>query len=144
MKRIITALDIQKNDFVNSLYNEMRNRTRKAIEEHKKIASRVVNYLEDGMEDNECIELLILDGFTREAAKEYIQLAKNNMDSEEDGLYEYSFSFEDNFGKLVNSHEISRIIKASSDEEAWQKAEEFVNEDTEYDAEKILSVERIV
>lgn len=144
MKRTITNRDVQRTDFVKNLYENLRKNTKEAIDLHKKLTVKASSYLKDGLDPDECIELMILDGISREAASKYVEMAHDsNAQDEDEGLYDYSFVFEDSFGKLVSSHEIDKMIKAASDQEAWQKAEEFVSDDTEYEAEKIVSVERI-
>jgi hypothetical protein len=144
MKRTITTRDVQRTDFVKNLYESLRKNTREAIVQHNKLTRKASIYLSDGLDPSECTELMILDGISREAASNYVKMAQDsNIDEDADGLYDYSFTFEDSFGKLVSSHEINKIIKASNDQDAWNKAEEFLNDDIECEAEKIGSVERI-
>lgn len=143
MKRTITNRDTQRIDFVDNLYSNLRKTTREAIDTQKKLASKASVYVNDGLEDDECVELLILDGLSREAASSYVSMVKDNEFCNDDGLYEYSFTFEDSFGKLVSSHEINKIIKASNDQDAMIKAEEFMSDDVDYDMENIISVNRL-
>ena len=145
MKNTITSRDIQRDNFVKTLYANIRRKTKKAIIDHNKMASRANTYLNDGLDPNECVELLILDGLTRDAASNYVEMAQDkNSDSDNkiiQNTNEYSFSFEDSFGKIWSSQEIHKTILASSHEEAWRKTEELLNDSEEYESEKILSVE---
>jgi hypothetical protein len=145
MKNFITNKDTQRNDFVKVLYDNLRKQTKSAIDEHTRFASRAISYIDDGLEPREVIELLILDGAPREAALRYVAMAEDRSSelSDTDGLHEYAFTFEDSYGKIWSSCEIRRTIKASCDEEAMQKAEEFLSDDMEYEIEKIISVERL-
>jgi hypothetical protein len=145
MKNYNTSLDTQRNDFVKTLYDNLRKQTKSAIDEHTRMASRAISYIEDGLEPREAMELLILDGVSRESALRYIAMAEDKSSelSDEEGLHEYAFTFEDSYGKIWSSCEIKRTIKASCDEEAMQKAEEFLSDDMDYEIEKIISVERL-
>ena len=142
MKRTITNRDVQRTDFVKNLYEGLRKSTREAENQHKKLTYMASSYLSDGLEPEECVELLVIDGISRDASINYVRMAQDNMVDDGDGLHEYSFVFEDSFGKMVSSHEINKMIKASSDQEAWEKAEEFLSDDTDFEIEKILSVSR--
>ena len=143
MKRTITTRDVQRTDFVKQLYANIRKNTKDAIDHHDKLTQKASSYLSDGLEADECVELLVIDGLSREAASSYVRMVQDNELDGSDGLYDYSFTFEDSFGKLVSSHEINKIIKASCDQDAIQKAEEFMSDDFEYEIEKIISVERL-
>ena len=94
--------DVRKLSFVDSLYKQMRIQTKAAIEDHGRIVELASIYLEDGLSDNECRELLVIEGLKREAAASYVQLAKSKH-QHLDGRYEYSFQFEDVYGKRAVS-----------------------------------------
>jgi replicative DNA helicase len=54
---------------------------------------------------------------------------KQSLVDTDDELFEYSFQFENHDeGSVCTSYDIDKIIRASSDEEAWIKAEEAIDE----------------
>lgn len=143
MKNISTGRDVQRTAFVENLYSTLKKKTASFIEEHNKMARIAKSYMNDGLEDSECAELLMIDcNLSREAAESYVNMAKNSS-VEEDGLQEYSFQFEDAYGKVWSSYEIGKTIKAASKEEAWDKAEEVIMSETSMEPEKIINVDRI-
>lgn len=144
MKKQATGRDVQRVNFAESLYKTLNKKTQEAKESHQRWMRMASTYLEDGMEVEECIELLEIDGLSKEAAKGYVNMAVYNEKGDSDGEHEYSFQFEDSFGRIWSSSDFGRIIKASSDNDAWQKAEEVVFSDIyECEPEKIISVSRI-
>ena len=56
---------------------------------------------------------------------------------------EYAFSFEDPQGRVWSSFETGRIIYASSEEDAWQKAESLIDTDPELEIDRVVSVSRV-
>ena len=100
---------------------------------------QATQYIQDGMAMEESVELLMIDGLSRQAATGYIEMVM-----EESGNEEYSFQFEDSFGRILTSSDLGKFITASSEEDAWAKAEEYIFTDAEeYNPEKIISVNRI-
>jgi hypothetical protein len=127
----------QKTDFVESLYKQLREQTKNAINEQKHFIESASDYLEDGLSEQECVELLIIDGAKRDEALNYIAMSKNNIGSDET---EYAFQFEDSFGKTYSSFDMGLQVFASTEQEAWEKAEEEV---FNIDAERVISVTRL-
>jgi hypothetical protein len=128
MKKIATGIDIQRDDFVNSLYSNLKKKTVKAIQNHEKLIALAASYTEDGLVQSECIELLMIDGnISREAAEAYVNMVKTSS-YENDGLFEYSFQFEDSRGNIISSFDIGKTVKASSDDNAMIRAEEIMQE----------------
>jgi len=142
MIRQTTNRDIQRVNFVESLYGSLRKQASIAIADYKHHIVAANSYLEDGLEESECVELLMIDGLSRDAAESYIAMALNSEEREEDGLDEYSFQIEDSYGKIWSSYEVGKTIRASNDDEAWEKAEELVSNESE-NSQRILSVTRI-
>jgi len=143
MTRPSTGMDMQRVTFVESLHNSLRKQASKAIAEHKKYASLAKSYLEDGLEESECVELLMIDGLSREAAESYAAMVKSEAEDTTSNLSEYTFQFEDEFGKLNSSYDIGKTVRASTDEEAWEKAEEILENGSQVEAQKLISVNRI-
>lgn len=141
MKNIATSRDYQRSDFVNTLYANLRKKTKETLIASNKFAARANSYLQDGLEPEECVELLILDGLSREASIRYVDMAQEQGQLEDDS-YEYGFTFEDSTGRIWSSNDIKKVVTASSDEEAWNKIEDLLNSDDKYEVEKILTVER--
>jgi len=127
MSNQFTNRDIQRATFVESLHNSLNKQTAKAISEHKKYAKIAESYMNDGLDESECVELLVIDGINREAAESYVAMVKeSNLDQDIHSGIEYSFQFDDN-GLLMSSYDIGKTIIASSEDEAWTKAEEVLN-----------------
>ncbi|MFA7219536.1 MAG: hypothetical protein WC119_03460 [Synergistaceae bacterium] len=142
MKNSSTKGEIQRLDFVESLYKQMHLQTKSAIEERDRIVATAAMYIEDGVSEEEAVELLVIDGISRDSAESYVQLVEANNGL--DGNHEYSFQFEDIYGKLWSSYDINRIITASSDEEAWMKAEEAIYSDPSIEPDKIVSIDKVL
>lgn len=142
MSRPITSLDEQRVTFIESLHSSLKKQASKALAEHKRFVTIAKAYLDDGLEESECTELLMIDGISREVAESYTAMASSKESSVNDDLRlrEYSFRYEDESGKVVSSYDIGRTVKASSDDEAWTKAEECLDS---VDFSKILSVSRV-
>jgi len=142
MKNIATSRDYQRNDFVNTLYANLRKKTHEALVDSNRFAARAISYLKDGLDPEECVELLILDGLNREAAVRYVEMSQEHTKLEDENSYEYGFTFEDSTGKIWSSNDIKKVVIASTDEEAWDKVEDFLNSDDKYELEKVLTIER--
>ena len=148
MTRPITNREIQRVTFVESLYNSIKKQTVKAIQDHNRFVTLAKSYVQDGLEQDECVELLMIDGLSREAAESYASMILAEAQPEDnDGLHEYSFQFDDIYGKRWSSHDIGRMIKAASEEEAWERAEELLGSDKGIESgiepDKVISVNRV-
>lgn len=142
MSRLSTSQDMQRATFVESLHTSLKKQAEKAIVEQKKFITIAKSYVEDGLEEKECVELLMIDGLNREAAEGYVTMALSHKEeAAEDTIKEYSFKFDDN-GKILCSYDIGKIIKASTEEEAWEKAEQIMN-DMDLGASKLLNIQKI-
>jgi len=143
MARVITNRDVQRATFVESLHKSLRKQASQAIANHKKFVVIASTYIEDGLDESEAVELLMIDGLSRESAESFISMAMNKQSDTEDGLIEYSFQFENNDeGSICTSHDINKTISAANDEEAWAKAEEAIDE-AGIESARVLSVNRI-
>jgi hypothetical protein len=143
MKKQSTNMDMQRADFVESLHNSLRKQAKQAINDHSRFVALADEYVKDGLEDSECIELLMIDGISKEAAEGYVTMAKNENVVEDSQGSEYSFQFEDSYGKIWSSFDLSKTVHASSDEEAWSKAAEIIDGQSNIESERIISVNRI-
>jgi hypothetical protein len=142
MKVKSTSGDIRRLAFVEELYKQLRQQTQSAIEEHDSMIAKASDYLKDGVTEAECAELLVIDGINRDSAESYVKAAKSDS-TERDGLHEYSFQFEDVYGKIWSSYDVNQIIQASTDQEAWDKSENKIFSDPSIEPERIVSVNRI-
>lgn len=141
MKKTSTGRDVQRASFVSSLYNSLKKKTAKAIDQHEKMIALATSYSDDGLSDLDSIELLMIDGdITREAAESYIDMIKKTS-SDVEGMDEYFFQFEDSKGNVVSSFDIGRTVLASCEDDARVKAEESVR-DIDDDVE-IINVSKI-
>ncbi len=128
--------------FVENLYKTLRQETKVAMKDREHIVSMASSYLDDGVTESECVELLVIDGISRQAAESYVKLVQSHV-PQGVGQHEYNFQFEDVYGKLWSSYDIHREVYASSDEEAWERAEEAIFSDPSIEPERIVSVDRM-
>ena len=142
MSKPSTSRDMQRATFVESLHNSLKKQAAKAIVEQKRFIALAKSYVEDGLEEKECIELLMIDGINREAAEGYVSMALEHKEASNDSDGEYSFKFEDSSGRILCSYDIGRTIHANTDEEAWEQAEQIMNE-LDVGASKLLNIQRI-
>ncbi|TRZ83334.1 hypothetical protein D4R86_00790 [bacterium] len=142
MTRLSTNMDLQRATFVESLYGSLKKQAAKAVEDHDKIVTLASSYLADGLEESECVELLMIDGLHRDSAESYTAMAMANALDNED-LSEYTFQFEDSSGKLWSSFDIGKTVQASSSEDAWTKTEEMLFSHPDFETERIVTVTRI-
>ena len=142
MNKVITNRDIQRATFVESLYSSLKKQTKQALVDQQKFIKVAAAYVTDGLEDNECIELLMIDGLSREAAEGYVNMVKTDSTDVKDTNPEFSFQFEDEDGSVLSSHDIGKVVQASSDDDAWKKAEESLDASFPYHA-RVISVTRI-
>jgi hypothetical protein len=147
MSRPLTARDIQRVTFVESLHNSLKKQTAKALADYNKFIALANSYIQDGLDEKECIELLMIDGLSREAAEGYTTMVQTKESGESDiqdeNLAKYSFKFEDENGMVLSSYDIGKIIRASNDEEAWTRAEEVLNNESDNETQRLLSIHRI-
>jgi len=144
MNRPITDRDVQRVTFVDALYSNLKKQAAVALADQQKLFTLASSYLHDGLEYGECVELLMIDGLSREAAESYVSKAMSQEELENvEGLHDYSFQFEDIDGKRWSSYDIGRLVKASSDKDAWNKAEEMLDSEPDLDLEKIILVTRV-
>jgi hypothetical protein len=137
-----TTRDIARTAFVESLYTNLKKQTASAIADHEKNINKARAYVSDGLDYDECVELLTIDGLNKDAAISYLAMVEaNTTPVENDGRHEYCFQFEDIYGKLYSSYEIGKIVKASNEEEAWIQAESLMDGDEDF--EGIISINRI-
>lgn len=138
-----TGRENQRTDFVDSLYKSLKSKTEIAVGKHNRLSTLAGTFLSDGLDLQECVELLIIEGgISREAANAYVNMAQSQSSIIEGGD-EYSFQFEDTHGRIWSSHDIGMTVRASSDEEAWEKAEESIFTNLAIDPDKVISVDRI-
>lgn len=142
MKKNQTSRELQRAEFVDNLYRKLRRQTQAALDVSHKWTKLASSYIQDGMDTEEAVELLMIDGLTADAARGYIHIAQNSdADSDCD---EYTFQFEDTYGKIWNSFDLGKVVTASSDQEAWKKAESIIfSEINDCEPEKIISVTKI-
>ena len=143
MKGLSTGRENQRTDFVDSLYKNLKQKAKAAVVKHNKLSAMASAYLTDGLDSQECVELLMIEGnVSRDAAYAYVNMAEAQHSVREEGN-EYSFQFEDIHGKIWSSHDMGIIVRASSDDEAWEKAEEIIFTNLSVDPDKVVSVDRI-
>jgi len=142
MKNHSTNRDIQRVSFVESLHASLQKQSSKVLEDHERLTTIDKSYVEDGLNESESIELLMIDGLSREAAENYISLASCEHEESKD-LFEYSFQFEDDYGRIWSSYDINKTVRASNDEEALKMAQELSDPDVDIYPSKIISIDRV-
>lgn len=139
MNRNTTGRELQRKDFIENLYRSLNKKTKQTLAERDQWIRLASQYIDDGMGMEESVELLMIDGLSRQAATGYVEMVLEESDDSE-----YSFQFEDSFGRVVSSSDLGKFIRAASEEEAWTKAEEYIfTEAEDYNPEKIISVNKI-
>lgn len=138
-----TNRESQRTTFVENLYSSLRQQAAKALVEQRNFIVIASSYLEDGLEESECVELLMIDGLPREAAEGIVDMAIDGRDNYSLDLPEYSFQFEDSQGKIWSSYDINKTVTASNDEDAWEQAEIFIDEQSDLEGQKVISVTRV-
>ena len=143
MANLPTNRDFQRTDFVDSLYQNLREQTASVIQEHQDFLKKAKEYIADGLEDSECVELLVIDGLARHAASNYLTKVKSEKEDVE-SIPEYTFQFEDMYGKRYSSYDIGKTVRAFTDEDAMYEAEKLLSDEAdEFEFDKIVSVARI-
>ena len=138
-----TNRDLQRADFIDSLYKTMRAQTREVVAQRDQFIVLVSSYLEDDLSEEECLELLLLDGLTREAAMGYLDIAKvSTKKAAMQNAEEYSFQFEDPQGRVWNSFDLNLTVLASEGN-AWEKAEEVLSEGYPMRSYRVVSIDKV-
>lgn len=146
MKVQITSRDEQRTSFVEGLYKSLKCETASVIKEKNALMTKAASYIDDGLDFDDAIELMIIEtGLSREASKGYIQMAiDTNEEESTEGLEEYSFQFEDAYGKIWSSFDIGKTVFASDEEDARSKSEELLdNNYLQLEAERIVSINKL-
>lgn len=146
MKGLSTGRENQRADFIDSLYKSLKNKTKIAVNKHNRLSVLASTYLSDGLDPEECVELLIIEGnISRDAAGAYVNMAQSQIpdrDDRDDGN-EYSFQFEDDKGRIFSSYDIGIKVFSSSESDAWEKSEEAIYSCENIDGFRLLSVSKI-
>ena len=142
MKNTLTSNDLQRTAFVQSLHDQIRIQAKKALKDHDKFCALASEYVDDGLDRSECLELLIVDGLTREEADQYLNMIADQRQASS-GCSDYSFMFEDSHGRVWSSCDLNLTVSAANEESAWAEAESFAYSKPDLEIESIISVERI-
>jgi hypothetical protein len=134
-----TGNEIQRTVFLSTL----RDKLSKIADVHAKIYATANNYMSQGMNEMEVEELLLIDGYH----PDLIKTCMASLGSEEHIAVagkRWGFNVEDFYGRIVSHAELNANITAESEEEAWEKAEEFIaNADAENGMDRIIEVYEI-
>jgi len=144
-----TNRDFQRMTFVESLHESLSKTLTNICDNQERFMTLATGYLSDGLNDEECIELLAIDGLKRDEARNYLEAAKSECDdldvveSARNAGDEYRFRFHDENGNLWSSYDIGETIYASSEKEAKKKAEQLIRKIEDFELDRIISVTRI-
>ena len=138
----LTSRNDHQSDFIESLYQNLRKETELVLSQKKHYANKASSYVEDGLLEDEAVELMIIEtGLPREACQGYICMASQNNTDDVD---EFLFQFEDESGKVWTSIDFGQKVYAKDEEDAWQVAENMLdNELLHANASKIISLKKI-
>jgi len=133
-----TGNEIQRTLFLSSLRQELN----KIADIHTKIVSSAREYLSQGMNVEETKELLMIDGFDSELIKSCMNQFSHSIDPANIITGKrWGFDVEDTYGRITTSADLGKVITAASEDEAWEKAEEFITtEDSDKGMERIVEV----
>lgn len=143
MKNHSTSRDVQRVSFVESLHSNLQKQSARVLKDHERLVTLAKSYVEDGLNESESIELLMIDGLSRESAENYISLAMCENEESSNDQFEYSFQFEDDYGRIWSSYDINKTVRAATDEEAIKKAQDLFDPDVDIYPSKIISIDRI-
>ena len=145
-KKVTTNRDMQRVLFVENLEKSLR-QAEQALKKNDRFLELASEYIQCGLSQEESVELLIGEGLHREAAENCVNCIMDDVDSLQfdDNSHEYSFQFEDGYGKIWSSFDIGKTVFASNDEDAFVLASEIIlgSNDQDIELERIVSVNRI-
>jgi len=121
-----TARQDQQAMFLRNLWKEMD--ALSSIHRSMNISRIAMKYSAEGYELNEIVELLVSDGFDPHLS--HVCVAKIANDDGETDINEpdWGFETEDQRGEIANNFDIGcDCIKAVNEEEAWEKAQTFID-----------------
>ena len=132
-----TGRDVQRNLFLGSLRSQLTH----LDDIHSNLMKSASEYLDQGMDYRETQELLILDGHNTEVVKACIaKLAESPSDEISEEGKKYGFNAEDGAGRTFSHADLGIVITASSENEAWEKAEEIVANSTAGCLERVVDI----
>jgi hypothetical protein len=137
-KKDITNLERQSVDFSQELYRKLFSHTKKAYQQHNKFVKLANSYLSDGLDKQEVVELLILDGLHRESAEAYTDKALFISSSDDNMGNKYVFKFSDEMGDEYTSYDYNVVLTAESTVDAENKANEWLESQMENSTIDIL------
>lgn len=136
----VSVLELQRHLFASSLYKEMNALGKKADERNSFLLQATENYLQDGFSSDDCVDLLILDGYPSQLAKECVASCNANSSSVEDiELVSWDFVFKDAHGKVWSSREMGQSVSASTKLEAIEMAKMMISDGND-SLEEIIEV----
>lgn len=124
-----TAREIQRHLFIGSLHREMDRMEARASTRNASLAAAAEGYLRDGCSRDEAVELLILDGFPADLARNQVGTLLTREASaqpEEERGTDWDFYFEDSLGRRCRGSQFGLTVTANSKEEAMEKAAQLV------------------
>ena len=112
----------QRRLFIDSLYKEMDKAAASAQLRNGRLTQAANEYvLEDGLQEDVAVDLLIIDGYDPEQARQCVHaLTPDTMTAADSSVvtHKFNYVFEDHRGRLFSGRELDNIIEASTKEEA--------------------------
>lgn len=114
-----TARECQRHLFIQSLYRELDKASENANTRNSMMVQRANRLLfEDRFSKDACVDMLMIEGFSGDLARQYIESVASTKDSDTEATSKYDYCFEDHKGRIFTGRELDEIIEASSDEQA--------------------------
>ena len=133
----VSAIELQRHLFASSLFREMDDLEKKADERNASVFKTAKNYIDDGFSNDDCVDLLILDGYSSQLAKECVASCSQPVSHSKEAEQTWDYTFRDSNGKMWSSREVDQPVVASSEEEAIKIAKMIISDGDESSAQII-------
>mgnify|MGYP006282954821 CR=1 FL=1 len=136
-----TSREIQRSIFSDSLFRELEMMERNAGSRNYRLAAKAMEYQDDGLEPDEIVDMLILDGFPAELSREHVMAcaAASQIDTQGDL---WDFLYEDANGKIWRGSQMDMTVTGETREEAMSNAADLIASG-DIQLERIVDAERI-
>jgi len=135
-----TSREIQRSLFSDSLFGELEKMEMTAESRNATLAAAAAEYTEEGLDPDEVIDMLIIDGFPSKLSRKHVEMGIRAVASEP--TEGWDFLYEDGRGKIWRGSQLGMTVAGETREEAIDAARELVaSSDLKF--ERIIDAERI-